>query len=95
MNAEITVYPSDCSRKGVSSCCSLLITLGIRRSCPTDAEPVEMQPVSDHILLWLEEDNVHFGGKQTSQDNKAAQAYRNAHSCSLNLHGERYRNPQF
>lgn len=66
-----------------------LLTLGVSGSGPTDAEPVEMESVSDHVLLWLEEDDVHFGREQTAQHNKATQTDRDAHGRGLHL-GESY-----
>lgn len=44
-----------------------------------------MEPVSDHVLLGLEEDDVHLGGEQAAQHNKAAQTHRDAHGGGLYL----------
>lgn len=63
----------------------------MRVSGARPAEPVEMQPVRDHVLLGLEEDDVHFGGKQAPQDHEAAQADGDAHGCGLDLKGRRER----
>lgn len=54
--------------EGVSS----ILTLRICGPSSTDAEPVEVQPVCDHILLGLEQHDVHLGCKQTAQDHEAA-----------------------
>lgn len=63
----------------------LLLTLGVSGPGPTDAEPVEMESVSDHVLLGLEEDDVHLGREQAAQHNKAAQTHRDAHGGGLHL----------
>lgn len=63
----------------------LLLTLGVSGSGPTDTEPVEMESVSDHVLLGLEEDDVHLGREQAAQHNKAAQTHRDAHGGGLHL----------
>lgn len=62
-----------------------LLTLGVSGASPTNAEPVEMESVSDHVLLWLEEDDVYLWCKQAAQHNKATQAHRDAHGCGLHL----------
>lgn len=64
---------------------SSILTLGIRGGSSADAEPVEVKPVRDHILLGLEQDNVYLGGKQTAQDHETAQANGDAHCCCLHL----------
>lgn len=51
---------------------SSILTLRIRGPSSADTEPVEVQSVCDHILLGLEQDDVHLGCKQTAQDHKAA-----------------------
>lgn len=63
----------------------LLLTLGISGPGPTDTEPVEMESVSDHILLGLEEDDVHLGCEQAAQHNETAQTHRDAHGGGLHL----------
>lgn len=63
----------------------MLLTLGVSGPGPTDAEPVEMESVSDHVLLGLEEDDVHLGREQAAQHNKAAQTHRDAHGGGLHL----------
>lgn len=63
----------------------LLLTLGISGPGPTDTEPVEMESVSDHVLLGLEEDDVHLGCEQAAQHNEAAQTHRDAHGGGLHL----------
>lgn len=65
--------------------CGSILTLRIRGGSSTDTEPVEVEPVRDHILLGLEQDNVYLGGKQTAQDHKTAQANGDAHCCCLHL----------
>lgn len=62
-----------------------LLTLGVICPGPTDTESVEMESVSDHVLLRLEEDDVHLGCKQAAQHNEAAQAHRDAHGGGLHL----------
>lgn len=62
-----------------------ILTLRIGGPSPTDTEPVEMQPVCDHILLGLKQDDVHLGCKQTAQDHKATQADGDAHGGGLHL----------
>ena len=64
---------------------SSILTLRICGPRSTDTEPVEVQSVCDHILLGLEEDDVHLGCKQTAQDHEATQANRDAHGCCLHL----------
>lgn len=63
----------------------LLLTLGVSGPGPTDTEPVEMESVSDHVLLGLEEDDVHLGREQAAQHNEAAQTHRDAHGGGLHL----------
>lgn len=50
---------------------SSVLTLRIRGPSSADTEPIEVQSVCDHILLGLEQDDVHLGCKQTAQDHKA------------------------
>lgn len=64
---------------------SSILTLRIGGCSSTDAEPVEVKSVCDHILLGLEQDDVHLGGKQTAQDHETAQANGDAHCCRLHL----------
>lgn len=63
----------------------LLLTLGVSGPGPTDAESVEVESVRDHILLGLEEDDVHLGREQTAQHNEAAQTHGDAHGGGLHL----------
>ena len=62
---------------------SAILTLRICGPGSTDTEPVQMQPVRDHILLGLKQDDVHLRCKQTSQDHEATQANRDAHGRCL------------
>lgn len=64
---------------------SSILTLRICGPRSADTEPVEVQSVCDHILLGLEQDDVHLGCKQTAQDHEATQANRDAHGCCLHL----------
>ena len=64
---------------------SSILTLRICGRSSTDTEPVEVKSVCDHILLELEQDNVHLGGKQTAQDHETTQANGDAHCCRLHL----------
>lgn len=64
---------------------SSILTLRICGGSSADTEPVEVKSVCDHILLGLEQDNVHLGGKQTAQDHETTQANGNAHCCRLHL----------
>lgn len=64
---------------------SSILTLRICGPSSTDTEPVEVQSVCDHVLLGLEQDDVHLGCKQTAQDHEATQANRDAHGCCLHL----------
>lgn len=73
----------------------LLLTLRVIGPGPTDAEPVEMESVSDHVLLGLEEDDVHLGCEQAAQHNKAAQTHRDAHGGGLHLGESGRRAPCF
>lgn len=63
----------------------MLLTLGVSGPGATDAEPVEVESVSDHVLLGLEKDDMHFGCKQAAQHNKATEAHRDAHGGGLHL----------
>lgn len=63
----------------------LVLTLGVSGAGATDAEPVEVEPVSDHVLLGLEKDDVHLGCKQAAQHNKATETHRDAHGGGLHL----------
>lgn len=63
----------------------MLLTLGVGGPGATDAEPVEVESVSDHVLLGLEKDDVHLGCKQTAQHNKATETHRDAHGGGLHL----------
>lgn len=63
----------------------MLLTLGVSGPGPTDTEPVEVESVSDHVLLGLEKDDVHFGCKQAAQHNKSAETHRDAHGGGLHL----------
>lgn len=51
---------------------SSILTLRIGGPTSADTEPVEVQSVCNHILLGLEQDDVHLGCEQTAQDHKAA-----------------------
>lgn len=62
-----------------------ILTLRICGPSSTDTEPVKMQSVCDHILLGLEQNDVHLGCKQTAQDHEAAQANGDTHGCRLHL----------
>lgn len=64
---------------------SSVLTLRIRGPSSTDAEPVEVQSVCDHILLRLEQDDVHLGCEQAAQDHKATEADGDAHGGRLHL----------
>lgn len=63
----------------------MLLTLGICGPSSTDTEPVEMESVSDHVLLGLEEDDVHLGCEEAAQHHEAAQTHGDAHSGGLHL----------
>lgn len=63
----------------------LLLTLGVSGPGPTDTESVEVESVRDHILLGLEEDDVHLGREQAAQHNEAAQTHGDAHGGGLHL----------
>lgn len=63
----------------------MLLTLGVSGPGPTDTEPVEVESVSDHVLLGLEKDDVHLGRKQAAQHNKATETHRDAHGGGLHL----------
>lgn len=71
-----------CLKGSVSSA---ILTLRICGPSSTDTEPVQVQPVRDHILLGLKQDDVHLRCKQTSQDHEATQANRDAHGSCLHL----------
>lgn len=71
-----------CLKGSVSSA---ILTVRICGPSPTDTEPVQVQPVRDHILLGLKQDDVHLRCKQTAQDHKATQANRDAHGRCLYL----------
>ena len=64
---------------------SAILTVRTCGPSPTDTEPVQVQPVCDHILLGLKQDDVHLGCEQTAQDHKATQANRDAHGRCLHL----------
>ena len=64
---------------------SAILTVRTCGPSPTDTEPVQVQPVRDHILLGLKQDDVHLGCEQTAQDHKATQANRDAHGRCLHL----------
>lgn len=53
--------------------------------CSADTEAIQVESVAGHILLRLEHDDVDFRCKHAAQDHEATQAYRDTHSCGLNL----------
>lgn len=84
----IAYLPSPLPVLGVmESVPSSILTLRICGPSSTDTEPIEVQSVRDHILLRLEQDDVHLGRKQTAQDHEAAQTNGDAHGCRLHLQG--------
>lgn len=46
----------------------------VRGGSAAHTEAVEVEPVTGHILLGLEHDNVDLRSKHTAQDHEAAQA---------------------